>query len=324
MSRVIGGVLDLVGDRSERSRFRRDVLAGLSAPRKVLACKYLYDERGSALFDEICDLDEYYLTRTELGIMRRHLPEIAACCGERSVIVEYGSGSSLKTRLLLRSLSQPAALVTIDISREHLADAARKLAAEFPEIEILPVCADYTMTIELPEPTSSAGRRVVFFPGSTIGNFHAEEARHFLRRIARTCGSGGGLILGMDMQKDRATLEAAYNDDRGVTAAFNLNVLRRINDELDADFRVDRFEHRAVYREGAGRIEMHLVSRVPQSVRVGDSEFTFDAGESIRTECSYKFTSEQIDAIAADAGLDVRRRWSDSEGKFTLLFLDIR
>src|SRR5207302_1283132 len=251
-----------------------------------LPCKYFYDEAGSLLFERITGLEEYYLTRTELAIMERHAAEMAGLLGRRCTLIEYGSGSSTKTRLLLDHAQDLAGYVPIDVSGEHLRRSAEALAENYPEIEVLPLCADFTRSLEPPFTRKLANRRVVYFPGSTIGNFTPGKALRLLRRTAELCGSGGGLLLGADLQKDPRIIEAAYNDKQGITAAFNRNILVRINRELRADFAIDQFAHRAFYNAAAGRIEMHLVSRRDQHVHIGDAEFFFAAGESILTEYS--------------------------------------
>jgi len=303
------------------ARFRSDVLAGLSGPRKTLPCKYLYDELGSALFERICELDEYYPTRTELAILETHVGEMTERLGPRCLLVEYGSGSSRKTRLLLDRLREPAAYVPIDISREALAASAHALASAYPQLEVLPVCADYTEPLEVPRPRRRVLRRGVFFPGSTIGNFTPPEAQRFLGRMARVAGPAGGILLGVDLHKERAVLEAAYDDAQGVTAAFNKNLLTRINHELGADFDVARFRHLARWNAGAGRIEMHLVSEAEQSVRLGECRIRFAAGETIHTENSYKYELGHFAALAAQAGLAVRRVWTDADALFSVQFL---
>jgi dimethylhistidine N-methyltransferase len=301
------------------AQFRADVLAGLHALPKTLPCKYFYDERGSQLFDEICQLDEYYLTRTEDEIIKRCAQEMADQIGPGVMLVEYGSGSSTKTRALLDRLDDPVAYVPVDISREHLHKTATHLSRIYPRIEMLPVCADFTKPFRLPasrrEPTHSA----VFFPGSTIGNFQPHEARAMLVQLAAMCGTGGGLLIGIDLQKDARTIEAAYNDSRGVTADFNLNVLRRINRELGGDFNLRQFAHRAIYNNVAGRVEMQLVSTRPQCVTISQHHFEFGAGEAIITEYSHKYTIEGFAALAAQAGLTLRRTWTDDRQQFAVL-----
>jgi dimethylhistidine N-methyltransferase len=301
--------------------FRGDVWAGLSRTPKELPCKYLYDAAGSALFEEICSLDEYYPTRTELAILDAYAAEMAELLGPECLVVEYGSGSGKKTRLLLDRLERPAAYVPIDISAEPLLDFARSLAADHPSLEILPVLGDYTADLDLPTPARAPRRRVVFFPGSTIGNFHPREAEAFLKRAAALCGRSGGLLVGVDLPKDRATLERAYDDARGVTAAFDRNLLARINRELGADFALDAFLHRAVWVRALSRVEMHLVSLRAQQVRVAGRAFALEAGEPIRTEHSYKWSLAAFRAIAAKAGWGVRRVWTDPARRFSVQYL---
>jgi len=303
--------------------FRADVLRGLSAPTKELPCKYFYDEAGSELFERITALPEYYLTRTERAIMARHAPEMAALLGRRCLLIEYGSGNSTKTRLLLDHLTSPAAYVPVDISAEHLLRSAGALAEAYPEIKVLPVCGDFTRPLELPVPSAPAARRVVYFPGSTIGNFTPPESAALLRQTAGLCGGGGGFLLGADLRKEPRLIEAAYNDSQGVTAQFNRNLLVRINRELDADFVVSQFAHRAFYNAAEGRIEMHLVSRRDQVVRIGAAEFFLAAGESIRTEYSHKYTISELTALAAAQGWAVQRVWTDEHKSFGVLYLTV-
>jgi L-histidine N-alpha-methyltransferase len=309
--------------RPTLAEFRADVLRGLGTPAKELPCKYFYDEAGSALFERITELEEYYPTRTELAIMRQHVAEMAGLLGPRCLLIEYGSGSSTKTRLLLDRLLDPAGYVPIDVSGEHLLRSAHAIADTYPRREVLPLCADFTRPVELPAPRMRPERRVVYFPGSTIGNFTPEETVILLRQTADLCGRGGGLLLGADLQKDRRILEDAYNDRLGVTAAFNLNLLARINRELGADFALDQFRHRAFYNAAEGRIEMHLVSCGRQRVRVGDVEFAFAAGESIRTEYSYKYRLRDLHDLAAAAGFEVERFWTDEREYFSVHYLTV-
>lgn len=298
---------------------RADALAGLSAPQKYLPCKYLYDDLGSWLFEQICELPEYYPTRTELAITRAHAAELAAVCGPGCALLEFGSGSSVKTRILLEHLSHPAAYVPIDISRVHLLTAAEALAFDYPRVPILPVCGDFTR--EIPPLDLGERRTVVYFPGSTIGNFVEDEAVALLRGIAARVGPGGGLLIGVDLQKDAKLLHAAYNDARGVTAAFNLNLLSRLNRELGADFDLDAFAHLAVYDPAAARIEMRLVSRYDQVVRIDGRPLVFAAGEHILSEYAHKYTREGFAALAARAGLQVRQVWTDPAELFSVQYL---
>jgi dimethylhistidine N-methyltransferase len=301
------------------AQFLEDVIAGLSATPKQLPCKYFYDERGSRLFDEICQLEEYYLTRTEDALIKAHVQEMADQIGSGVMLVEYGSGSSTKTRALLERLDDPVAYVPVDISREHLRRTAASLSRTYPQIEMLPVSADFTKPFRLPisqrRPTHSA----VFFPGSTIGNFQPDEARAMLRHLAAMCGTGGGLLIGIDLQKEPSIIEAAYNDARGVTAQINLNVLRRINRELDGNFDLREFEHWAIYDDTLGRVVMLLVSRRAQGVTIGDHAFEFAEGEAIITEYSHKYTIDGFAGMAAEAGLTLRKTWTDAQRRFAVL-----
>lgn len=306
----------------ERERFRRDALAGLRSEPKTLPCKYLYDEEGSRLFERICELEEYYPTRTELAIVREHGPAMARSLGPHCLLVEYGSGSSAKTRALLDALERPAGYVPVDISREHLLAAAEKVSAAYAELEVLPVCADFTERFPVPAPKRSPARTAVYFPGSTIGNFAPERAAELLAGVAERCGPGGALLIGIDLAKDRATLERAYDDREGVTAAFNRNLLARMNRELDADFDLARFAHRAVYDAGAGRVEMHLESLEAQTVCVGGERVAFREGETVCTEHSHKYTLEGFAALAERAGFRVERVWTDPEGLFSVQYLE--
>lgn len=305
------------------SDIRGEVLRGLARPHKELPAKLFYDEIGSQLFDQICDLGEYYLTRTETAIMQERAGEIASIVGGGCVLVEYGSGSSRKTRILLDSLREVAAYVAIDISREHLTRTMADLALAYPRIAMIPVWADYTAPFDLPLLDWPASRRVAYFPGSTIGNFHPPEAVDFMKRIAQAVGPGGSLIIGVDLKKDPATLQRAYNDRASVTAAFNLNVLARINRELGADFRIDRFLHHAFYNLREGRIEMHLISLEDQVAHVDGVAIAFGAGESVLTEVSYKYTTQEFAQLAARAGFTVRRVWTDAERRFSVQYLTI-
>ena len=303
--------------------FYAEVIAGLQSESKSLPCKYLYDDRGSKLFDDICNLVEYYPTRIELTIMRDWVSEIAELLGERCRLVEYGSGNSLKTRILLERLKDMAAYVPVDISRSHLLASAQRLAVDYPNVLLQPVCADYTVSFTLPTTPTHVDTTVVYFPGSTIGNFHPLEAREFLKRIAGQCGFGGGLLIGVDLMKDPAVLHAAYNDSRGVTADFNRNILTRINRELGGDFLTNRFDHSAFYNVFQGRVEMHLVSLQAQTVRVGGEIFHFDEGETIHTECSYKYSVEEFADLAQSAGFTVVSIWTDPENLFSVQYLKV-
>jgi L-histidine N-alpha-methyltransferase len=304
--------------------FERDLVAGLSSQPRSVAPKYFYDAVGSALFDRICELPEYYPTRTELGILERHARTIAECIGPRPDIVEFGAGSLAKIRLLLNAFSSrdaPRRYFPIDISAEHLESSARRLHADYPWLHVQPVVADYMKEEQLAGLEASSERRVGFFPGSTIGNFDLDDAAAFLRLAARLL-RGGGLLVGVDLVKDPQTLHDAYNDSEGVTAAFNLNLLRRANDELGADFDLRQFAHYAFYEPVKQRVEMHLVSRCAQTVRVGDQEFGFEEGESLHTENSHKFTIEGFRALAASAGFEPGPVWTDEARLFSVHWLE--
>jgi dimethylhistidine N-methyltransferase len=296
----------------------------LRGAQKTLPCKYFYDEIGSELFERITRLPEYYLTRTEWAIMERHASEMADLLGGGCLLIEYGSGSSSKTRLLLDHLSEPAGYVPVDVSGEQLCRSAQALASDYPQVEVLPLRADFTRRLRLPATRKPATRRVAYFPGSTIGNFTPPEAIALLRRTARLCGPGGGLLLGADLIKDPRIIEAAYNDAQGVTAAFNLNLLARINRELGGDFHLDQFAHRAFYDGTLGRIEMHLVSRSAQSVHVGKETFYFEAGESIHTENSHKYSLAGLRDLAEAGGFETKRIWSDDSRLFSVHYLVVR
>ncbi len=311
----------LFAPQQTKNKFQTDVLAGLSRSRKRLPSKYFYDAAGSRLFDRITELDEYYPTRTELTIMRAHAAAMADRCGPRTLLIELGAGSLVKVRLLLDELDCPAAYVPVDVSGEHLRAAVKELRASYPGLRIDPVVADFTGPFKMHHLT--AARRVVYFPGSTIGNFEPEEADALLRHCARLAGAGGGLLLGVDLRKDPAVLERAYNDARGVTAAFNRNLLVRINRELGADFDTTQFRHLAYYNIERSRIEMHLVSAARQEVRVGDQVFAFRTGESIHTENSYKYDLAELDRRAAACGLRVDATWTDEKRYFAVLYLTV-
>ncbi len=303
--------------------FEAEVVAGLSRPQKQLPCKYFYDAEGAALFEAICATEEYYVPRAERRIFREHLRDIATMVGPRAVVIEPGSGSGAKTKTLLDALDAPAAYVPVDLSRAQLLATASELASALPEIEVLPICADYTQPFPLPQLVASAGKRVVFYPGSTIGNFDRTEAEAFLRRMAEQVGPGGMIVLGVDLKKDPLVLHAAYNDAAGITARFNKNLLARIARNLDADVDLDGFRHYAFYNPVEGRIEMHLVSLHEQTVRVGGSKFSFAPGESIWTESSYKYTRAEVRGMAARAGLVTQAELTDDRGLFLVVVLAV-
>lgn len=306
--------------------FAADVQAGLSAAQKNLPAKYFYDRRGSELFERICELPEYYPTRTEIGLLRRHGRDIAALIGPEAEIVEFGAGALVKIRLLLDALNRPRGFLPIDISGAHLSDAAAELMRDHPGLTVRVVTGDFTSPdLKLPDRLPGAQCRAGFFPGSTIGNFTPEEALGFLRGAARMLGEGdtgaSGLLIGVDLVKDPALLHAAYNDAAGVTAAFNRNLLRRINRELGGDFVLERFAHYAFYQPRQQRIEMHLVSLAAQSVRIGGRRYDFAAGESIHTENSYKYTLSGFHKLAEQAGFRPAAIWTDPDSLFSLHWL---
>jgi dimethylhistidine N-methyltransferase len=308
-------VLDLEPAASD---FLEQAIAGLSSSPPTLPSKFFYDERGSDLFQKICELPEYYVTRTETEILREHGAEIAASIGDDAELVGFGTGAGVKTRMLLDHLENLIAYVPVDISKQRLTESAEALSREMPALEILPVCADYLQPFDLPTPSRKPAHIAVYFPGSTIGNMQPEVARHFLTRVARLCGHSGGLIIGVDLQKSKQTLEAAYNDSAAVTAAFNLNMLARANRELGADFDLSQWRHRAIYNDAAHRIEMHLVSERDQTVHLGDRRFHFAPGEKIITEFSYKHTIEGFSALAGSAGFQLARVWTDPKKLFAV------
>ena len=322
MTSDVPETIQLIDLHPETGSFFDEVNDGLRQAQKTIPPKFFYDARGSQLFDRITELPEYYLTRTEMAIMRLSIDEMVARIGPHCLLVEYGSGSSLKTRILLDHLPEPAGYVPIDISKDHLLRSAEALAEAYPGLPIQPICADYTADLRLPDLADA--RPVVYFPGSTIGNFEPHEARAFLRHVAEIVGSGGGLLIGVDLRKDPRLIEAAYNDAQGVTAAFNKNVLTRINRELGGTFDLDRFAHRAFYNAEHGRIEMHLVSLSDQCVRVGGSPFPFRRGETIQTEYSYKYSLDGFAALAASAGFAVEQVWIDDAGLFSVQYLVAR
>ncbi|HQS16747.1 L-histidine N(alpha)-methyltransferase [Reyranella sp.] len=308
------------GERADRDAFRRDVLAGLAGSPRAIPAKYLYDARGSALFDAICEQPEYYPTRTEAAILRRHADEIARLAGPGCALVEYGSGSSVKTRLLLGAMPDLHAYVPIDISRQHLDATARRLREDYPGLRVDPVTGDYMALDALP-PTIDDARRIGFFPGSTIGNLMPEEAVLFLRRARRLLRTDGALILGVDLKKDPRRLHDAYNDRAGITAQFTLNLLRRMNRELEANFDLSAFAHDAFYNEAAGRIEIYFRSLRNQTVTVADRRFTFVEGERVHTEYSYKYDDAGIAELARKGGFSIAASWTDHARLFAVFFL---
>ena len=298
------------------SMLLQDVIDGLSRQQKELPSKYFYDQEGSALFEQICDLPEYYPTDCEIEIMESYAEEISDVIGSNAQLIELGSGSSRKTRILLDHLNNPSMYVPVDISAEFLNQTAIMLRRDYPHLKIKPVAADYTQPFEIPS-ADDVEKRVIYFPGSTIGNFTKESAEKFLETLANSLSAGDGLLIGVDLKKDPNILEAAYNDSQGVTAAFNKNLLNRINRELDSNFELDAFKHHAFYNSDKGRIEMHLVSKKPQTVIVGEKEFAFHEGETIHTENSNKYTIPEFRELASGS-FNCQKTWTDSRDYFSV------
>jgi dimethylhistidine N-methyltransferase len=308
----------------ESSDFISDAIAGLSSNPRTLPCKYFYDERGAALFQKICELPEYYITRTEIDILDRNRAEIASHLGPNIELIGLGTGAGTKTRILIEALETPAVYVPVDISEKQLRESTANFRKIFPDLEILPVCADYLQPVVLPSPDHKPARNVVYFPGSTIGNFEPDEAVQFLRRVANVCRENGGLLIGADLKKARDVLEAAYNDRSGVTAQFNLNLLARANRELGADFDLDQWRHRAIYNSDAGRIEMHLISESDQFVHLDEQRFHFRRAEKIVTEFSYKYSPEEFSALARKAEFEFAQMWTDDARLFGVFYFVVR
>ncbi|HEY7687488.1 MAG TPA: L-histidine N(alpha)-methyltransferase [Dongiaceae bacterium] len=300
--------------------FREALTAGLARRPKKLPSKFIYDERGSQLFDAILDRPEYYIPRVEMDLLRAHAQAIADVAGPGCALIDYGSGSMAKARILLRQMASPAVYVPLDISAEHLLANARLVAAEFPALPVFPVCADFLQVFPLPDPARAARSRLGFFPGSTIGNMTDEERLTFLRRSAEQL-QGGGLLIGVDLKKDAAILRAAYNDAAGASAAFNTNILWRANRELGADFDVAQYRHRAEYNAAAGRMEIGIESLAAQTVRLAGREFRFGAGEIIDTQWAYKFTVEEFQALGRQSGFEPRQAWVDDKRLFSIHYL---
>lgn len=297
-----------------------DVIKGLTKEQKYLSSKYFYDEKGSDLFEQICELDEYYPTDSEVSIMRFDIDEITNYLGEQIQLIELGSGSSMKTRQLLDHCRNLNMYVPVDISDVFLNETANRLRADYPDLNIHPVAADYTSPFDIPE-SNTAKKRVVYFPGSTIGNFTRRRASAFLETVAEILSPGDGLLIGVDLKKEISVLEAAYNDSKGITAEFNKNILTRINRELGADFDLEQFQHRAFYNASEGRIEMHLESLSNQAVQVNGTRVLFDEGETIHTENSHKYTVEEFEEIAGDQ-YERLKTWTDERGYFSVHYFE--
>lgn len=306
----------------EKDGLIEEITEGLTKPQKELPCKLFYDSKGSALFDEICELEEYYLTRTETSIMTENIDEICSVLGSRCLLIELGSGSSKKIRLLLTSLKNPAGYVPIDISEDHLMNSVKILALDYPKLKIYPVYADYTQLFNLPPVEFNHEKKVIYYPGSTIGNFEPQYASIFINRIAKSLDKGDGLLIGVDLKKDIKIIEDAYNDHKGVTAEFNLNILERLNRELGTNFNLDNWRHNAFYNREHGRIEMHLESLSNQDVRVNGTVIKHLKGETILTEYSYKYSVEEFKELVSDS-FRLENIWTDEDNKFGILYFSV-
>lgn len=319
--------MDTAPTLDDQSPARREELAqlraGLREPQKWISSMYFYDEEGSRLFDRITALPEYYLTRTEMAIMQAFAEDMAACIGPNAAVIEPGSGAGEKIGLLLRALEDPVAYVPVEIARGHLEASAESLAREFPSLEILPVWADFSRPVELPPPRRAAARKLIFFPGSTIGNFEPGDAVELLKNLADMAGPRGAALVGVDLAKSAAMLEPAYNDAAGVTAAFNLNMLDHLNRRFRTDFVRDNFEHCAFYNARLARIELHLKSRCDQVVHVDGESVNIGAGETIHTESSYKYDDSAFAALARAGGFRLLRTWRDPEALFSVRYLEV-
>lgn len=307
----------------ETEFFYRDIVHGLSQPKKTIPCKYFYDEKGLSLFNQICKTEEYYPTRTELSIMTQYAEEIAKVLGPQCLLMEYGGGNAEKIKLLLKHLDSPSAYIPVDISREHLRQEAEELNREYPELEVLAVCADFTQKFEVPVPQKKVAHKVIYFPGSTIGNFDRDQAVELLQKMASLSSSSDGLLIGIDLKKEASILNRAYNDEQGLTKGFNLNLLVRINKELGGNFQLDEFQHKAFYNEQEGRIEMHLMSAVEQTVSINEHQFHFREGENIQTEYSYKYSVDEFAQMASLANYTLQKSWIDENHLFGVLYLTL-
>jgi dimethylhistidine N-methyltransferase len=302
--------------KMEKSKIISEVYAGLKQVNKYLPSKYFYDETGSVLFDKICTLDEYYLTRTEIGILKKNIKEIASLLGENNLILELGSGSCSKIKFILDNFKNISAYIPVDISREHLFASAKKIEEEYPELDIYPVAADFN-NFQMPKVKKSYDKTLIFYPGSSIGNFHPEEAKTFLTNTAAKGKKDTYLLIGVDLKKDKKIIETAYNDLQGVTGEFNLNVLRRLNRELNADFDIDEFSHKAFYDEKQGRIEMQLISRSDQSIKINGGTIKFKKNEAVTTEYSYKYTVEEFSEVLK-GNFELIKFWIDKRQLFSV------
>tara|TARA_B100000886_G_C20425772_1_gene493903 strand:+ start:3219 stop:4190 length:972 start_codon:yes stop_codon:yes gene_type:complete len=308
----------------ELENFSDTLVTGLMKSPKSLPCKFFYDKRGSEIFDKICNLKEYYVTRTELSLLEKYSTEMLGLFGNDIHLVEFGSGSSKKIRKLLDSGKSIKAYTAIDISKEHLLDSCSTLADEYVDLSVSAICADYTRKLCLPTLPLNSYKKIGFFPGSSIGNFSQEEAVSFLKNAASALGSGSGLLVGIDLKKDTKLLEAAYNDKAGVTADFNLNLLFRAKKELGISFDLNSFQHQAVYNSNLGRIEMWLISKTNQSIEFRENKFVFTKGERIHTESSYKYSIDDIKELASSANYHISKSWIDANRLFSIHFLSLK
>jgi len=322
MNNINSGAIQFYDHHPAPSDFYADVMQGLQQDQKMIPPKYFYDQRGSQIFDAICNLPEYYQTRTELAILENKAAEIADYIGPECLLVEPGSGSSHKVRVLLDAL-KPQAYIPMDISKTHLIEAAGKISDDYPWLEVHASCIDFTAKLHLPDELPEVNKKVAFFPGSSIGNFEPADAVHFMNDVAAMVGQDGGLLIGVDLKKDSSILHAAYNDADQVTADFNMNLLNRVNSELNGDFDLDKFNHQAFYNETLGRVEMHLVSAAAQEVMLDDTLIRFASGETIHTENSYKYTVEEFQNLAGQAGFGSDQVWVDPDELFSVHYFTV-
>ena len=317
------GIDYFVDQMPKPTDFLEEVVAGLSKCQKAIPPKFFYDAIGSHLFDKICETPEYYVTRTEIALLNKIGGEISEVAGASKIVVEFGCGSSLKIGALLTALEEPAEYLAIDISREHLLRTATDIANDFPQIRVGALCADFSVSLQLPEQVGGEGKgRLAFFPGSTIGNQTPKDAKNFLYQVRGMVGAAGALLIGVDLKKDKSIIDAAYNDAAGYTAAFNLNLLHRMKNELGAEVEIDAFRHRAFYNTQQGRVEMHLVSSKDQVILVNGMEFEFSMKDTIHTENSYKYTLEEFADLAIGSGFKVLKVWKDAKDLFSVQYLE--
>jgi dimethylhistidine N-methyltransferase len=302
--------------------FHEAILEGLSLPQKTISPKFFYDERGSEIFDKICETPDYYITRTEIGLLNDIQDELYKLAEPGSAVVEYGCGSSIKIKALLSALPEPSHYIAIDISKTYLISTAKEIASNYSNISVAAICADFMEPIDWPDRASfESSKRLAFFPGSTIGNLNPDEASQFLKYVRHLVGNEGSFIIGVDMKKDTDIFNRAYNDEEGHTADFNLNLLHRMKKELDADINISEFSHKAFYNEKLGRVEMHLISNTKQNITIDNSEHSFEKGESIHTECSYKYSVAEFSELAKQSGFSVLKNWCDKKKFFSIYFL---